>query len=329
MKIVITSGKGGVGKSMLASSLAILFSKSKKVVALDCDVDAPNLAIWLNEIKDSGKKIPVVTSAKPIIDYKKCDGCGLCAKECRFGAMKMVKGKPSAKLRVRPKVNPFLCEGCGVCEIVCPQKAIKLKSVQNGEIIIKNTKYGFPLIIGNLLPGETGSGKIITELKKEASVVTSALADKDKFKQEVIMILDSSPGTGCPVIAALQDSDFVILVTEPTPSAFSDLKRVLEVVNYFNLPYKIVINKWDINPEMTDKIEKWAFRRGVLTKLGRTFSSRAGKGILGKISYDKKIFKAVSNLKPIVETNLKAKAEIKKIFKNLNIILKHPISKGG
>lgn len=296
MKIVVASGKGGVGKSMLASSLAILFSKFKKTVAVDCDVDAPNLAIWLNEIKKEKKKIPVTTSVKPIIDYKKCNGCGLCAKKCRFSALKTV--------RARPKLNPFLCEGCGVCEIVCPQGAIKLKPVQNGEIRIKKTKYGFLLISGSLFPGETGSGKIITELKKEASAAALGLEDKNRLKGKTMMILDSSPGTGCPVIAALQDSDLAILITEPTPSAFSDLKRVLILINYFNIPYQVVINKWDINPEMTNKIEKWA-----------------AKKLLGKISYDKKIFKAISNLKPILETNLKAKKEITQIFKRLKAIL--------
>ncbi|GAH48741.1 unnamed protein product, partial [marine sediment metagenome] len=118
MKIVILSGKGGVGKSMLSSALAMLFRKSLRVTAVDCDVDAPNLGIWLSGIKKWDKIIPVVTSAKPEIDYKKCDGCGVCVEKCRFGALKMEKGKP--------KLNPFLCEGCGACEIICPQKAIKL-----------------------------------------------------------------------------------------------------------------------------------------------------------------------------------------------------------
>ena len=113
------------------------------------------------------------------------------------------------------------------------------------------------------------------------------------------MIIDSAPGTGCPVIAALRDANFVILITEPTPSGFSDLKRVLEVVNHFNVPWGLVINKWDINPQLSDKIEKWA-----------------GK-FLGKISYDKEIFKAISHLTPILETNLKAKKEIRKIFEKL------------
>ncbi len=283
MKLVIASGKGGVGKSMLCSVLAMLFVKDKKkIVAVDCDVDAPNLAIWLGGIKKWDRTLPVVTSAKAEVNFKKCNGCGLCAEKCRFEAIKMVKGKP--------KVNPFLCEGCGACEIICPQKAITLKSVQNGEIRIKRTKYGFPLVSGQLYPGETGSGKVVTEIKKEA----------EKFKYN-LMLIDSSPGTGCPVIASLQDSNFVILVTEPTPSGFTDLKRVLEVVNHFKISWGLVINKWDINSQLSDKIEKWA-----------------GKNLLGKISYDQKIFKAIANLKPILKTNLRVKKEIQEIFKNLN-----------
>jgi MinD superfamily P-loop ATPase len=119
------------------------------------------------------------------------------------------------------------------------------------------------------------------------------------------MLIDSAPGTGCPVTAALRDSHFAILISEPTPSGFTDLKRVLELVNYFKIPYGIVINKWDINFRLSNQIEKWA-----------------GKKFLGKISYDQKIFKAISNLIPILETNLKAKKEIKKIFKKLNQIIR-------
>jgi len=280
-KLVIASGKGGVGKSMLTSALAMLFANEKKIVAVDCDADAPNLGIWLGGVRKWDKTIPVVASAQPEIDYNECNGCGLCAKNCRFGAIKMVNGKP--------KLNQFLCEGCGACEVICPQKAIKLKPVQNGEIKIKKLKYDFPLVSGNLFPGQSGSGKVVTEIKKEA----------EKFEHD-LMIIDSAPGTGCPVIAALREANFAILITEPTPSGFSDLKRVLEVVNHFKVPWGLVINKWDINPQLSDKIEKWV-----------------GKKFLGKISYDKKIFKAIANLTPVLETNLKAKNEIKKIFEKL------------
>jgi MinD superfamily P-loop ATPase len=280
-KIVIASGKGGVGKSMLASTLAMLFARTKKIVAVDCDADAPNLAIWLGGVKKWDKTIPVIASARPEIDYKKCDGCGLCAENCRFSAIKMVDGKP--------QLNPFLCEGCGACEVICPQKAIKLKPVQNAEVKIKKTKYGFPLVSGNLFPGETGSGKVADRIKAEA----------EKNKKD-LMIIDSAPGTGCPVIASLRGANFVILITEPTLSGFSDLKRVLEVVNHFKVPYGVVINKWDINPRLSNKIKNFAKKK-----------------FLGKISYDKEIFKAISNLIPIMKTNLKAKNEIKKIFQKL------------
>jgi MinD superfamily P-loop ATPase len=283
LKLVIASGKGGVGKSMLTSTLAMLFAKTKKTVAVDCDVDAPNLNIWLGGIKNWDKIIPVITSARPEIDYKKCDGCGICAKNCRFSALEMKNGKP--------QLNPFLCEGCGACEIICPQKAITLKPVQNGEIRVKKVKSGFTLVSGQLYPGETGSGKVVAEIKKEAN----------KIKHD-IMLIDSSPGTGCPVIASLQDSDFAILITEPTPSGVSDLKRVLKVVEHFKIPWSLVINKWDINPELSKKT-------------GIFFKNK----LLGKISYDKKIFTEIIKLNPILKTNLKAKKEIKEIFDNFNL----------
>ena len=135
IKIAIASGKGGVGKSMLTSALAVLFAQKKKTIALDCDVDAPNLAIWLAQTKDWQKIIPISVSSKPVIDYRKCNGCGLCAEKCRFGAIKMINK--------RPVINSFLCEGCGLCEIICPQKAIKLKSVRSGEIRIKKQNMIF------------------------------------------------------------------------------------------------------------------------------------------------------------------------------------------
>jgi MinD superfamily P-loop ATPase len=296
IKLVIASGKGGVGKSMLTSTLSMLFSKTRRVVAVDCDVDAPNLNIWLGGVKKWDKIIPVVTSARPEIDYDKCNGCEICAKNCRFSALEMKDGKP--------QLNPFLCEGCGACEIICPQKAITLKPVQNGEIRVREIKRGFTLVSGQLYPGETGSGKVVAEIKKEASNIMNNPAFA-KATAGKVMLIDSAPGTGCPVIASLQDSDFAILVTEPTPSGLSDLKRVLKVVEHFKIPWGLVINKWDINPELSKKT-------------GIFFKNK----LLGKISYDKKIFTEISKLNPILKTKLKAKTEINEIFNNLNSKLK-------
>jgi len=267
---------------MLTSALAMLFQQNgHKIVAVDCDIDAPNLALWLNEIGNWDKVKKISTSEKPTIDHKKCTGCGTCVQNCRFQALRIKKNKS--------QLIPYNCEGCGVCEIVCPQGAIKLRPVKNGEIRAKSTKYGFALISGQLYPGETGSGKIVSEVKKEAQ---KRMGD--------VMLIDSAPGTGCPVIASLQDADYVILITEPTPSGLSDLCRVLEVVKHFKVPFGVVVNKWDINKEMN-----------------KTIVQKFQKRILGTISYDQKIFKAISKLDPILETELKAKREITKIYSNL------------
>jgi len=285
MKIAIASGKGGVGKSMVSSAFAMLFSEEKRIVALDCDVDAPDLGLWLGvEEVTSAEKIATAESA--FIDYEKCINCGKCAEICRFNAIEFDK---------RPKVLRYLCEGCGACEFICPVDAIEIKEVENGEIRLGWTSYGFPLVAGFLYPGEVGSGKIVEAIKKRSN----------EFDPEVI-ILDSAAGTGCPVIASLNGADYVVLVTEPTPSGFSDLKNIMEVVNHFRLPFGIIINKWDINPKLSDEIEEWA----------------SGK-LLGKLPFDKKVFTAISNLKPILETDSVVAEELRKSFSALKDIMGH------
>ena len=285
MKIVVASGKGGVGKSMLASALILLFSKEKKVVACDCDVDAPNLGLWLG-ITEYDTKEKVSTSEKAFIDKKKCIRCGKCKEVCNFKAIE--------KKNDEFEVNPFLCEGCGACKLVCPVNAIKIKPVKNGEIRVNKTKYNFPLISGKLYVGETGSGKIVEELKNKT----------EEFSYDVA-IFDSPAGIGCPVIASVRGTDYAILVTEPTPSGFSDLKRILEIVNHFQISYGIVINKYDINQKVSEEIEKWAKEK-----------------FLGKISYDKKVIDCIVNLKPIIKSDSKVVNEIDEIFKNLKRSLK-------
>jgi len=287
LKLVISSGKGGVGKSMLTSALTMLFSKERKVVAVDCDVDTPNLAIWLGEPGKWKKIKKISVSEKPIINNSKLTKrqAKNCVGKCRFGALSIKKEKL--------KLNSFLCEGCGACEIFCPKGVIRMKAVKNGEIRVKQSKYHFPLVSGQLFPGEVGSGKVVSVIKNKAGEFNSDL-----------MLIDSAPGTGCPVIASLQDADFVLLITEPTPSGFSDLKRILKVVNHFKIPWRIVINKWDINPPFT-------------LKINQRFKGK----ILGKISYDKNIFKAIASLTPILETNLKAKQEINEIYNKLKKVI--------
>ncbi len=285
LKIAVASGKGGVGKSMVASSLAMLFAKEKRIVALDCDVDAPDLGIWLG-MEKPGKGEKISTSEKAAIDYDRCVRCGKCAQVCRFGAMSF--GGPETQ-DPRPRLLPYLCEGCGACEAFCPVGAISLKPVKNGEIITRETKHGFPLVTGLLYPGETGSGKVVTELKQRAG----------KFEHDV-MVLDSAAGIGCPVIASLNGVDYAVLVTEPTPSGFSDLQRVLEIVRHFKVSYGVVINKWDINKNMSAEIEKWA-----------------GNRLLGKLPFDREVFVSVSELEPIMETNSPVASAMQVVFQSM------------
>jgi MinD superfamily P-loop ATPase len=281
VKIVVASGKGGVGKSMLASSLALLFSKEKKVVACDCDVDAPNMGLWLG-VEDHDKSEKISTSEKAEIDQGKCTKCGKCKEICRFSAIEVGDDDEF-------KVNPFLCEGCGACEIVCPVGAITCKAVKNGELRLKKTNHGFFLVSGQLYPGEAGSGKIVELLRKRA----------ESFSHD-FMVMDAAAGIGCPVIASVRGTDFAVLITEPTPSGFSDLKRILEIVDHFSVPYGVVINKWDINKKTSDEIEKWA-----------------GDKFLGKISYDKKVIDSIVNLQPVLFSESKIVDEIKGIFQRL------------
>lgn len=284
--ITVLSGKGGVGKSSIAASLAVLLAKNRKIVSVDCDVDASNLALVLG-IKKFEKQKEISTNEKAFVNEKARD-CKEILDICTFSAISWDKKKNL------PVINKFLCEGCGACQLLCPQ-GIKLKKVKNAVIGEAKTNYGFSLVSGQLKMGESGSGKVVDEVKQ--------LAEKNDVE---LMIIDSAAGIGCPVIASIQGSDFVVAVTEPTPSALSDLKRALQVVEHFRIPYGIVINKYDLNKEFSKKIEK--------------FTEKYKIPLLGKIPYDKKFVEALVNLKPIILYDKK----FTKIFQN---ILKNTFNK--
>ncbi len=262
-QITVLSGKGGVGKSSITASLAVTLAKTQKVVCADCDVDAANLALILGieEFKDE-HSISVKQIAK--FDMDKCTGCGKCKDICYFDAIGWKDGKPYLK--------EFGCEGCGVCPVVCPFNAIKLVDVKNAKIGTATTKYGFPIITGQLEVGQSGSGKIVAKVK-----------DLAKQQDADYMIIDAAAGIGCPVIASIVGSDYVIAVTEPTPSGISDLKRVLTIVEHFNIPYSVILNKYDINPGYYKE------------------------DVLAKIPYDKNFVNALTALKPIVAYDEKYK----------------------
>lgn len=288
MRITVLSGKGGVGKSMLASSLAILFSQRRKVVAIDCDVDAPNMALWLGIDSSDKDKLKVAkkisTTEKPVINSKKCKKCGKCITNCNFNALEWTEDKKVSLVSYR-------CEGCGLCEIICPYDAIELKPVLNCTLSVFNSKWGFPVVQGQIKPGEAESGEAVIDIREYAK----------KFEGEnSIIIQDAAAGIGCPIIASVRGSDFIVAVAEPSRSSFSDLQRVLSVVKHFKIRYGVVVNKYDLNPTISRKIESYA-----------------KTNYLGKISYDNGVIKSIVNLKPIMETEIKAKLEIKNIYKAL------------
>ncbi len=265
-KFVVLSGKGGVGKTSIASSIAVELSKKHKIVAVDCDVDASNLPLSLGLTKFE-KKEKISTGVRAKIVSSKCVNCGICAENCPFNAISLKNGKYF--------ITPYLCEGCKVCSLVCPKAAIELYEVKNAEVGYGKTKFGFNVFFAQLFAGETGSGKVVDYVK--------SLAEKSSFNTEII-VMDGAAGIGCPVIASIRDADYALLITEPSPTAFSDLKRLLKLLDFFKIPRALIINKYTLDENFTEKIEKFAEKNKIK--------------IVGKIPYDRQFVTAAVNLTP-------------------------------
>jgi MinD superfamily P-loop ATPase len=272
--ITVLSGKGGVGKSSITASLAVLLADKYKIVAGDCDVDAPNLALILGVEEESFQLMERVRATeRATLIEENCSKCKECVNVCNFGAIQWDYHK---KL---PRINNFLCTGCGACNLACTESAIKLESLESASVKVGETEYGFPVVSGQLDTGASGSGNVVNAVKIWISEIAETIDAE-------FVVIDSAAGIGCPVIASVRGSDYVILVTEPTPAAFSDLKRAIEVVKHFNIPHGVVINRYDINCELTEEIGKYFAINDI--------------PVLGKIPYDKRFVDALVNLKPVV-----------------------------
>jgi len=290
MKIAITGGKGGVGKSMVATSLAVEFAKSKKTILVDADAECPNCHLLLSIKRKEYKK---VFQSIPKFDFKKCKKCGKCAQVCKQNAIVFVKGKYPVFLKDS-------CIGCKACIFACPYGAIKEGKKGIGKIFV-GKNYNVNLVSAELKIGELSSGEVVQEVRNCA----------DKILQEIkaeIMVIDSSPGIGCPVIASLVGTDYIVAVTEPTPSALFDLKRVLYLANHFKIPHGIVINKFDLAKNFYREIEKFAKENNI--------------PILGKIPYRKDFVNSTIKMKPVVEINPKYKKLFKEIINKISAELK-------
>lgn len=259
-QLAILSGKGGTGKTTVATALSTII---KNKIMADCDVEASNLNIVLQgdiiEKKDFyGKEVAV-------INKDKCVQCGLCEELCRFNAISNFE------------VNPYYCEGCGLCMYKCPKKAIKMEEEKTGNVIYAKTKSGEKVVYAELFPGTDGSGKLVTEVRKKAKEISD---DNDEY-----LIIDGTPGIGCPVLASATGVDVILVVTEPTLSGFADMKRVLLAVENFKVISTVCINKWDLNEEVSSQIEEYCRENNI--------------PVVGKINFDETIIKALKDLQSL------------------------------
>ncbi|MDD2399420.1 MAG: ATP-binding protein [Sulfurovum sp.] len=289
-EIVIISGKGGTGKTSFAASFAYL-EKENAVIA-DCDVDAANMHLLLDA--DFRYREDFYSGEVAVIDEEACMNCGECKEVCRFDAINVIDDQH--------RVDPIACEGCWYCSRICPVEAIDLKTQKIGDFYLSTTKAGSDLVHAKLGFAAENSGKLVTKVKTEAKKL--ALANKKAF-----LIVDGSPGVGCPVISSLSGADLAVLVTEATVSGLHDLKRVYTLVKSFNLKAACIINKYDLNAEITNEIE--------------AFLQEEHISLAAKVAYDETFAKALSQAKTIVEygdSNLKA--EIEQSWQNIKNILR-------
>lgn len=293
IELVVVSGKGGVGKTTVSASIAFLASsKGYSVVAADADVDAPNLHILLGGELVWEKSL--ATSEKAYIDRSACERCGKCYEHCAFGSIRKLSGEYV--------VTPVYCEGCGVCEAVCPANAVKIKLVENGRLRFLRSRFGFPLIAGQLDVGGSGSGKIVSEVKDEARKVACQA-------EASLVVVDGPPGAGCPAISAISGSSYALLVTEPTRAAKHDLERVLSIVNHFGTPFGVVINRFDIHPEAVSEIA--------------LLVENMGGEVLAMMPSDEEVVRATLNRQPVVERSPSSPASeaIKEVFNRVEELL--------
>jgi len=286
MKIAVTGGKGGTGKSMVAVSLAVELSEKNLTMLVDADVECPNDHLMLSVKRKIYTK---VYQPLPKWDFDKCTKCGKCASVCKQNAIVFVKDKYPAFVK-------DICIGCKACLVACPQKAITETKKEIGTIYT-GKNYGVDLVSGELKLGELASGEVVAEVRKYSEEIAG------KIKAKTILI-DSAAGVGCPVIASLVGTDYIVAVTEPTPSALHDLKRVLYLADHFKIKHGIVINKFDLAKNFYMEIEKFAKEKNI--------------AIIGKIPYRNDFVDSMIKMKPVVEINPKYKSIFGKIIDKIS-----------
>ncbi|MFO7619326.1 MAG: 4Fe-4S binding protein, partial [Thermoplasmata archaeon] len=284
-QITVISGKGGTGKTTVTAAFASL---AKNAVLADCDVDAADLHLILNpEIKETmdfkGLKI-----AKK--DAEKCISCGKCLEHCRFNA-----------IDENFDIKNTGCEGCGVCEYICPTKAITLVDRISGHAYLSDTRFG-PMAHAALKTAEEASGMLVALVRENAKRLA-------RESNRELIIIDGPPGIGCPVIAAIAGVDLVLIVAEPTVSGVHDAERVIGVSKHFRVPAMLLVNKFDLNLEMTKKLERFCLENGV--------------ELAGRLPYDNVTTDAMIAQKTVIEhsDNSEISQELRKIWKMMEGVL--------
>lgn len=266
-QLLILSGKGGTGKTTIASAFIKL---SQARAYADCDIEAPNLHLIMDQESKVQRSdyygLPIAE-----LNQNLCIACDLCRQHCRFDAISLVQDKY--------EINSFACEGCGVCEFVCPAGAIELKPAKAGDLMLYENEDSV-FSTAQLKMGSGTSGLLVSEVKKQMK----AAADQIPFA-----IIDGSPGIGCPVIASLSGVDMVLIVAEPSLSGISDMKRVIELAQTLVSKIAVCINKFDNNLENTNKIQE-------LCRMHKI-------PFLGKIPFDSDAVKAINKGQTIVDIN--------------------------
>ena len=300
-KIAVISGKGGVGKTSLVASLASITHKDtdNKIIVLDCDVDAPNLALILPPKSEKDVTITnTYTTKKARFLDEKCVQCKQCYDDhfCEFSALKWDENNNV------PIIDYLACEGCRACKVLCPEDAFEINPVKSGEILSYMANIGFPLIYGKTQLGSTTSGLLVSEVKERST-------ELKEFDNTNFVLIDGPPGIGCPVIATVSGLDYIIAITEPTPSGLHDLQRAIEIVNQLNIPFGIVINKADLISASQKQLNKYI--------------KKSNYEILGNINFDLSIPEAMSYAEPVVDYAPESVASqaIKKIYTKLMHVL--------
>lgn len=267
-EIVIISGKGGTGKTSITASFAAL-AKGNTVIA-DCDVDAADLHLVCSP--ETYRDTPFISGHTAVVRKENCSGCGECERLCRFGAIIVCDDGTRA-------INPVGCEGCGVCVRFCPAGAIDFPESRCGDWFVSTTRFG-TMVHAKLGIAAENSGRLVTLVRTEAK----QLAEKE---QVAYVIIDGSPGIGCPVIASLTAAQLAVIVIEPTVSGMHDLQRVAGLTRQLDVPAMVCVNKWDINPGVTESI--------------REYTETEGLGFAGLVRYDKSVTDAQRAGKAVVE----------------------------